>query len=157
MPVRCISTGRWAALWNFLCVHAPCALDGEHNGFVMWRVLHKVKYFLLFAFFRGKYRNLWSLQPNFWVRKVWICLINDLADQGLRDLPLSYLLCCPARRVLCRRNLSVHAPKGPNIDFELSREFELHCVVARFLSQTLFRQVKFCDVFFLQEFRLWYW
>jgi len=37
---------------------------------------------------------------------------------------LKVILCSPARCVLCRRNLSVRAPRGSS-DFERSREFVL--------------------------------
>lgn len=124
----------------------------------MWRVLHKVKYFLRFAFFRGC-RNLWSLQPNFWVRKVWIdwiCRINDLADKGLRDLAFRTSLLPSASCFMPAKFVGARS-KGANSDFEQPREFVLWCGFARFRSQTSFREVKYCDVFFLQEFRMWYW
>lgn len=113
----------------------------------MWRVLHKVKYFLLFAFFRGNW-NLWSLQPDFWVRKVgidWYCFMNDLKDLGLRDWTLFF---APQRVVfyageICRCVHQEGLATSNGLGSLFSDVFFLD-----FILKHLARRVKCCCFFF---------
>lgn len=62
----------------------------------------------------------------------WLILFHERFKRP-RFEGLNVILCSPARCVLCRRNLSVRAPRGPS-DFEWSREFVQWCVLSRFHS-----------------------
>ena len=109
-------------------------------------VTQSIKYFLLFAFFRGNW-NLWSLQPNFWVRKVgldWYCFMSDSKDLGLRDCELFF---APQRVVLCRRNLSVPVPRGLAISNSLGSLFS-DVFFLDFILKHLAGWVKCCIIFF---------
>lgn len=112
-------------------------------------VTQSIKYFLLFAFFRGNW-NLWSLQPNFWVRKVgldWYCFMSDSKDLGLRDCELFF---APQRVVLCRRNLSVPVPRGLAISNSLGSLFS-DVFFLDFILKHLAGWVKCCIIFFFSE------
>lgn len=155
MSVRCIATGRWAELWLFLCVHLSVFLGRWTQYLCDVTSVTQSKIFSAFRIFQKKLEPV-KLATKFLGKESWNWLIlfherfKTPRFEGLR-----VILCSPARCALCRRNLSVHAPRGPS-DLERSRQFDQWFVLSQFHSQNLARRVKCCVVFFLQEFRLWY-
>ena len=93
------------------------------------------KIFYAFGIFQKKLEPV-KLATKFLGKESWNWLIlfrERLKRPWFEELKV--LLCSPARCVLCRRNLSVRAPRGPS-DLKRSREFDQWYVLSRFHSQT---------------------
>ena len=135
LSVRCIATGRWAALWVFLCVHLSVFLGRWTQYLCDVTSVTQSKIFCAFRIFQKKLEPV-KLATKFLGKESWSWLI--LFHERLKRPwfeGLKVFLCSPARCVLCRRNLSVRAPRGPS-DLKRSREFDQWCVLSRFHSQT---------------------